>query len=220
MARSIVIHFRSGTGAIEKIERFEKTVTRRPFTDTNVFYFKKLVGKIVKMYEGGKYVPALIVDVRRERLGDLSDRDARAEGFRNLEEFRSVWRSIYGGFSPDQLVVAIEFVGYGCWRFEPGKRVVVEGVEIPLCRGVKRGRELDRRCLFCWLSPAQWCGTCKHLEVRGSKRVCRALGEALIDRLERVPSYGCQLYERRIPQPVQRALAKLRSAGVERIEDP
>jgi len=221
MARSTVIHFRSGTGAVEKIERLEKTVTRRPFTDTNIYYFRKLVGKIVRMYEGGKYVPALVVDVRIEKLGDLRDRDAREEGFRNLEEFRSVWRTIYGGFSPEQRVVAIEFVGYGCWRFEPGKRVVIDGIEVPLCRGFRHGRDLDRRCLFCWLSPVQWCGNCRHLEQRGSRRVCRALGEGVaIERLRRVPSYGCQLYERRVPQPVRTALAKLRSLGIERVEDP
>lgn len=38
----------------------------------------------------------LVTDVRRERLGDITDRDARAEGFRTREQFFAHWRDLHG----------------------------------------------------------------------------------------------------------------------------
>ncbi len=216
-----VIHFRFGTNSVEKVMRGEKLVTRRPYTDTNIHYFRKMVGRIVRLYEGGRWVHAVIVNVYSQRLGEVSEEDARMEGFRSLEEFKSVWRSIYGGFSPEERVVVIEFVPYGCWRFEPSRRTVdIEGVRAPLCRHSEGREEVDRGCAFCWLLPIEWCGNCVHLELRGSRRFCRAMGfEAEIRRLRLNPriSRSCEMYGRRIPLPVLRGFAKLRSAGVNEV---
>jgi len=215
------IHFRYGTSSVEKVLRGEKLATRRPYTDTNVFYFEKLVGKIVRLYEGGKHAYAVVTNVYVQRLGDVSDEDARKEGFPSLEEFKRVWREIYGSFNPEQRVVVIEFVPYGCWRFKPSrKKIAIEGVEAPLCGYPEEEGELGRGCAFCWLSPVEWCGNCKNLRVVGSKRLCTAMGmEVEIPRL-RVKlgtKRKCEFYSRNVPRVVEEGFRKLRKRGISRI---
>ncbi|NPA96664.1 MAG: ASCH domain-containing protein [Crenarchaeota archaeon] len=212
------IHFRLGTGSVEKAERGLKLATRRPYTDTNIYYFRRLVGRIVRLYEGGKYTHAVITDVYIQRLGEMSDEDARAEGFSDLESFRRVWSEIYGSFNPEQRVVVISWVPYGCWRFYPSnKRISISGVEAPLCSYVDR-EGLGRGCSFCWLSPVEWCGNCRNLRVtRGGRRLCRALGEAVEVRSLRVNprvQRRCEFYARSIPRVVERGFERLRSKGV------
>ena len=51
----------------------------------------------------------LILSKRRERLGDISPSDVRAEGFRSLEEFVKAWKSIYGWWDPNRFVWVYEF---------------------------------------------------------------------------------------------------------------
>ena len=47
-----------------------------------------------------------VVDVRRERLGDMTDEDARREGYESLEAYRQAILSIHPGmrWNPDGLV--------------------------------------------------------------------------------------------------------------------
>ena len=51
----------------------------------------------------------LILSKRREKLGDISPSDVRAEGFRSLEEFVKAWKSIYGWWDPNRFVWVYEF---------------------------------------------------------------------------------------------------------------
>ena len=45
----------------------------------------------------------------RQRLGDMTEEDAKAEGFKNLEEFRRAWEEIHGHWNPDEEVWVYEF---------------------------------------------------------------------------------------------------------------
>lgn len=51
----------------------------------------------------------LVTDVRREPLGRLSARDARAEGYASRAEFEETWASMHGAYDPMQLVDVVEF---------------------------------------------------------------------------------------------------------------
>lgn len=51
----------------------------------------------------------LVTGLRRERLGDISDEDIRAEGFDRREEFVLTWQAMHGSFEPDLVVWVIEF---------------------------------------------------------------------------------------------------------------
>ncbi|MBT0160641.1 ASCH domain-containing protein [Candidatus Bathyarchaeota archaeon A05DMB-2] len=45
----------------------------------------------------------------RQRLGDVTEQEAKAEGFNSLEEFQQAWKAINGSWNPDQTVTAYEF---------------------------------------------------------------------------------------------------------------
>lgn len=95
-----------------KIARGEKTQTRRPV---------KPGEKHCRYREGRDYAvqpgrgkPSsfriLILAVEDQALGDLTYRDARAEGFKTRDEFQAYWRSLYDGrWDPGQPVWAIRF---------------------------------------------------------------------------------------------------------------
>ena len=48
----------------------------------------------------------LVTRVRRQRLGDVTPGEARAEGGYTVEEFTEAWKRINGGWDPDEEVVA------------------------------------------------------------------------------------------------------------------
>lgn len=94
-----------------KIARGEKTQTRRPV---------KPGEKHCRYREGRDYAvqpgrgkPSsfriLILAVEGQALGDLTYRDARAEGFKTRDEFQAYWRALYGSYDPGQPVWAIRF---------------------------------------------------------------------------------------------------------------
>ena len=51
----------------------------------------------------------LINRVRRQRLGDITPEEARAEGGYTVTQFMDVWRRINGRWDPDEVVVVYEF---------------------------------------------------------------------------------------------------------------
>jgi hypothetical protein len=50
-----------------------------------------------------------ITDVIRKPLSEFSDRDAKAEGSRTLEEFKNVWKALHGNWNPRERVYMIQF---------------------------------------------------------------------------------------------------------------
>jgi hypothetical protein len=51
-----------------------------------------------------------ITEVRQERLGDISLRDVKAEGWHTTAEFREDWIERYGEHDADQLVHVVSFI--------------------------------------------------------------------------------------------------------------
>ncbi len=214
------LHFRFGLREIEKGKKIE---TRRPYSDTNIYYFGRMVGKIVKAVEGDKYTFILVTGVRKQKLREMTEDDAKREGFQSLEEFKKAWRQIYGGLNPDEEVVVIEFTRYGCWRFQRSRqRIEIEGVRMPLCVTPLRHRALDSDCAFCWLAPIEWCGTCAKSQKSDDTLYCKALGVAVVERIriprvDEVRKSKCDLYVRKIPREIVSAARKLRKLGVDEV---
>ena len=50
-----------------------------------------------------------MLKVYKERLGDISEEDARKEGGYTIEEFKEVWRDITEAWTPDMEVTVYEF---------------------------------------------------------------------------------------------------------------
>lgn len=51
-----------------------------------------------------------VTETRCERLDDITLKDAKREGFRNLQEFKRYWRELHGFYDPDQQVWVISFL--------------------------------------------------------------------------------------------------------------
>lgn len=98
---------------IAKIVAGHKTETRRPRTDDRCQY---RVGKDYAVQPGrGKHEVARIeiTDVRQEALGDIDDKGARREGFKNRAEFMDYWLELYGELDEALPVWAITFKAVG-----------------------------------------------------------------------------------------------------------
>ena len=47
---------------------------------------------------------------KRERLGNMSQKDAQAEGYESRQAFIKVWEQMHGEFEPDQEVWVVTFL--------------------------------------------------------------------------------------------------------------
>ena len=56
--------------------------------------------------------PCAVVTIKKrfqQRLGDLTEEEARKEGFSSVEEFKQQWETLYRSWNPEELVWAYEF---------------------------------------------------------------------------------------------------------------
>lgn len=94
---------------IDKIQAGRKTVTRRP---ANGQPCPNRVGSIQKIQPGQGQPPLLgrmhILSISLEKLRDVTEADARREGFSSRRRFMRYWGERYGGRST-QSVYRIEF---------------------------------------------------------------------------------------------------------------
>jgi hypothetical protein len=93
-----------------------KVVTRRICSDNprSPWWRERCALKPGRDYavQVGRGLPALgrarVVSVRRERLGELDDAEARREGFPSRGHFEATFRAINGGYDPDVDVWRVE----------------------------------------------------------------------------------------------------------------
>jgi uncharacterized protein YhfF len=50
-----------------------------------------------------------LLDIRYQHLGNVTEEEARAEGYANLEGFVQAWTEIHGHYDPERAVWALEF---------------------------------------------------------------------------------------------------------------
>jgi hypothetical protein len=89
----------------------KKTQTRRTITDRSLAH-PYLAQKSYAVCPGrGKRAMCRITmtEVRQERLGDLSLKDAKREGFVTTQEFFDYWTQLYGSVDHDQTVWVLSF---------------------------------------------------------------------------------------------------------------
>lgn len=93
---------------VDPIKKREKTQTRRRGK------WRWKVGAIhqakLNFKKGSKpFANLLIKAVREERLGDISEEDARREGYPTVEVYIDAYKRIYGGWDPDEVIWVVDF---------------------------------------------------------------------------------------------------------------
>jgi hypothetical protein len=94
----------------DKILAGEKTQTRRPIErkpGRRVCEVGEKVGVRLGYTKPSAFI--IIKRRRRQKLGDITDEEAKKEGFKDLESFRKGWIQIYGNWNPQQVVWVYEF---------------------------------------------------------------------------------------------------------------
>jgi hypothetical protein len=100
-----------------KVMDGSKTVTRRLPSDNprSPWWRKRCALKAGQTYsvQPGRGVPSIgrvrVERVRMERLGWVTEAEARLEGFDSLDEFQEAWMAINGSYCASQLVWRVEF---------------------------------------------------------------------------------------------------------------
>jgi hypothetical protein len=93
-------------GLIDMVISGRKTQTRR--LHKNVLKVGRIYSVKRSWYKNtDQYIQ--ITKVYSQKLGDVSEEEARKEGFGSLDEFRDVWIRINGGWDPEMEVTVYEF---------------------------------------------------------------------------------------------------------------
>lgn len=116
------------------IKRRQKTETRRIWPHGPRVREGSIHQGKTKMMTTRHFGHLRILKLWRQKLGDMTEEDAHAEGCQTLAEYREVWERINGSWDPSLEVYAVRFClldelegGHHC--LECGKRVKVIRVE-------------------------------------------------------------------------------------------
>lgn len=120
------------TEHMTKIQRGRKTQTRRVYKERqtkdggivdNRGWNEGSVHLAKTVMLSKEYFAKLkILNVRKEKLGDISLEDVKREGYETLDEFKSIWKYINKEWDPDMIVWVITFRLYYS-DFHPGDTV-------------------------------------------------------------------------------------------------
>jgi len=93
---------------IKLILNGEKTMTRRlPGKSANYSIGKVYAIRPSRFVKPAGYI--LIIRKFRQKLGQISARDVKKEGYNSLDEFQAAWIKINGSWRPDEIVTCYEF---------------------------------------------------------------------------------------------------------------
>jgi hypothetical protein len=96
---------------VEKILVGEKTQTRRTTErkrGAKIYDVGDRVG--IQTSYGSAIAHIIIKNRRRQMIGEITEEDARKEGFSGVREFKQAWLKLYGSWDPNQEVWVYDFV--------------------------------------------------------------------------------------------------------------
>jgi len=101
---------------LEQVISGEKTQTRRLWDTPRLKpgnSYRAVTNESGSLFTPREEAPAyvLVKDVYQEPLGDITEKDANAEGGYTRKEFIQIWEEINDVWDPETLVWVIEFVG-------------------------------------------------------------------------------------------------------------
>lgn len=71
------------------------------------------VGSIQKakiaLFSSDYFASIIITDLRREKLGAITDEDAMREGYGDLQSYRDAWKKLKGHWEPNRVVYVVRF---------------------------------------------------------------------------------------------------------------
>lgn len=91
---------------LELVLQGRKTQTRR------LHKHRLRPGRVYQARDRYTGPPQAFIKVKRrfeQRLGDMTEEEARAEGVQDLADFQELWKSINGDYDPNQVVTTYEF---------------------------------------------------------------------------------------------------------------